>query len=1181
MRFNRLRDTVRANRRLSGLAGAVTALFAIALLGGPANPQGSAGRILGVVTDQSGGFVANAKVTITDVARGVSQNLTTDSDGAYAAINLMPGTYTVRAEYKGFKTFERKNVLLEVGKDVRVDAVLQPGAASETIVITEEVPMVDTTSTTLGGTISNEIINDLPLNGRNYQNLISLRPGTSIYPGGGPWTQTTNGIRPEDTSYIVDGVTNDESFMGLSVTNAAAVLGDAATLLPIDAIQEFNTQVNPKAEFGWKPGAITSVGLKSGANEVHGSAYAFGRSDKFDARNYFDPVGTTKTPVELEQYGGSFGGRLVPDKLFYFGAFEGQMYTVGNSLPGHVPTSASVAGGSGNGCAVLTTGDCTISVADATADLKAQNPNFVVNPLSNYLLGFYTRNASQGSFVSLNYPNVNSSKNALGKVDYHISDHNALSGSYFFGNDTIIGMDFNELLPQFRTRVHSRAQALAAHWAWTPSSTWANELRGGFTHYTLQILPDDISAKYSINTGITNLLLNGIPNVRITGLTELGAFHNFPKIVGPDKVYDFIDQVSNLHGKHAFKFGGELRRDLVHQATFRAGRGRVKFNSLEDFLSGGVHNVNFLAGDPTRNMSQWLYAGYAQDDWRITKKITLNLGLRYEFQVVPTDSRNLLGNVDIATGAFEQVGKNISSIYNPDHKNFSPRLGVAWDVTGKGTTVVRAGGSIVYSLLTMSTFMSQQNTQNTVTLGVGTVPTGATLIYGSQCASGCSGIGSIFATGVTLFPTSPGNPVGITWKDQTTAIYPSSVTNQVQCGDGLGNDPGPCDSFAMNRNFRTPYVENWTLGIQHAFSGKLSIDATYVGNHAVKLPGVVDLNQPTAGSGWTAADIAAGAANSDGNEQLQRPYTLNGKAPYLGFLNYLSNFYGSTYHGLQTTLTARNYHGLDFVAGYTYSHALDDLSSNWVAFLPMDSGRPFLDHASSDEDIRHRFTFSITYALPERKTKSQVLEGWQVNTIITMQSGQPWNINDQSFDFSGTGELADRWNFYGNPSDFKSQGPNALPYFPGTSNSACAQKAAALDGTNPIQPFTTALGIGGCYANGSSILIPNGLGTIGTLGRNVFRDTGFHNVDLSVSKNFKFGERLRAQFRIETFNIFNHPNFANPNGATSGYGQGAFADPSQPGSFGCGCSTPDNAAFNPVLGSGSNRAIQLGLKFIF
>src|SRR5258708_11995016 len=185
---------------------------------------------------------------------------------------MLQGAYPVRAEFKGVKTFERKNILVEVGKDVRIDAVLNPGSTTETITITEEVPMGEGTCEGLGGTISNEIINELPLNGRNYQNLISLRPGTAVYPGGGPWTQTTNGIRPEDTSFIVDGITNDEAFMGLSVTNAAAVLGDAATLIPIDAIQEFNTQVNPKAEFGWKPGSITTVSLKSSTNQIHGTA---------------------------------------------------------------------------------------------------------------------------------------------------------------------------------------------------------------------------------------------------------------------------------------------------------------------------------------------------------------------------------------------------------------------------------------------------------------------------------------------------------------------------------------------------------------------------------------------------------------------------------------------------------------------------------------------------------------------------------------------------------------------------------------------------------------------------------------------------------------------------------------------------------------------------------------------
>ena len=253
-------------RSINALIGVRPLFLLLALLAGTiqVSSQGSNGEILGTVIDQSGGNVFGATVTITDVARGIPRTLTTDQAGEYVASDLTPGSYTVRVEAKGFKVFERQNVLLEVGKEVRVDAPLQTGSQNETITVTEEVPMVDTTTTTLGGTLSNEIINDLPLNGRNYQNLLTLRPGTTVYPGGGPWTQTTNGARPEDTSYLVDGLSNDEAFMGFSVTNAAAVAGDAATILPIDAIQEFNTQVNPKAEFGWKPGVGTQAVTNGG-----------------------------------------------------------------------------------------------------------------------------------------------------------------------------------------------------------------------------------------------------------------------------------------------------------------------------------------------------------------------------------------------------------------------------------------------------------------------------------------------------------------------------------------------------------------------------------------------------------------------------------------------------------------------------------------------------------------------------------------------------------------------------------------------------------------------------------------------------------------------------------------------------------------------------------------------------
>ena len=644
--------------RFIKLTPVVAAIAVAVVFCSPALPQGNTGRILGTVVDQSGGAVADATVTILDVARGTSSVLTTDSSGAYVALNLLPGTYKVRVEAKGFKAFERQNLLLETGKDLQIDITLQTGSASEVITVTEEIPLIDATSTTLGGTLSNETINDLPLNGRNYQNLLSLRPGTMVYPGGGPWTQSTNGIRPEDTSYIVDGLTNDEAFMGLSVTNAAAVAGDAATLLPIDAIQEFNTQVNPKAEFGWKPGAITSVGIKSGTNTLHGTAYGFGRTDSFDARNYFNPVGTPKPPVELEQFGGTVGGRIIPDKLFYFGGYEGQRYTVGNAIPVSVPTT-------------VPNGDPGNSLPDAIAAIGGPGN---VNALSNYLLQFYGANSQTGpnaNVITRTFPNVNNSNNAIGKVDYHLNDRNTISGSYFFGNDSLIAMDAPETIAEFRTGIDSRAQALSAHWAWIPNSTWANELRYGFTHYTLDIIPSNVNTKYDINTGITNPVLGGLPNIRVTGFSELGGFHNFPKIVGPDSVNDIIDQVSYLRGKHAVKFGGEIRGDQVHQGTFRAGRGRIKFNSFQDFLLGNPDSVSLLAGDPTRNLTQRLYALYAQDDWRITKNITLNLGLRWEYQGVPSEANNLLGNWEPSVG-LEQVGKISARFIRATTRTFHP-----------------------------------------------------------------------------------------------------------------------------------------------------------------------------------------------------------------------------------------------------------------------------------------------------------------------------------------------------------------------------------------------------------------------------------------------------------------------------------------------------------------------------
>ncbi len=1132
----------------------------------PLAAQTDRGRILGNVHDSTGAVVVGAKVAITDVQRGISRNLVTDSAGAFQAPDLLPGTYRIRVESQGFKTEERPNILIEVGKDVRVDFGLQPGEASQTITVVSDVPLVNTINATLGGTVDNKTINELPLNGRNYQNLLSLRPGVMVYAGGGPWTQVANGMRPEDTSFVVDGVSDDEAFMGLSITNAAAVAGDAATLLPIDAIQEFNVEENPSAEFGWKPGAITTVGLKSGTNQLHGTAYGFGRSDSFDARNFFNRAPDPKTPVSLEQYGGTLGGHIIKDKLFYFGGYEGQRYTVGNSFVYSLPTTASLATASNPA------GDPTSSIPDAERDLASKNI-----PLSQASLGIlplYGTNDTQSTSITRGFNNVNSSNNALGKIDYHINERHTLSGSYFFGNDKLVAEDSLETQPFFLTQIHSRAQTLAAHETWVANSRTVNDIRFGFTRYTLSIAPVDQNkpaTSYGLNTGITNPVLGGLPGIRVTGFTELGGFPSFPKYVGPDNTFSLQDNVSYLRGKHALKFGGELRDLRVHQGTWRKGRGEFRFGSLEDFLAGNPSRATLLAGVPTRDLSQWEYSGFAQDDWRITPKVTINLGLRYEYDAPPTEAHNMLGNWEPGVG-LEQLGKNISSIYKPDHRNFSPRVGFAWDVTGKGTTVVRAGGSLIYDVLTMNTFLSQQNTQNAITLGLGVLPTGAPQVVNGVTTAGP---GNILASAVTI----PGSSLKWTGSSVGGAtIFPSNVTSFLQCGDGIGNDPGPCDIMAMDRNYRNPYVTNWTLGIEHAFTGNLSWDVSYVGTHGSKLTGIYDINQINPQS---PAENTVACNHCEDNSH--RPFAA--QFPYLEFINFMTNVYRSNYHGLQTSLNARNMHGLTFIAGYTYSHSLDNMSYNWNQYLPLNSLNPKGDYANSDFDMRHRLTLSLTYALPSKKSPLQLLEGWQVNSIVTLQSSMPWQTFDSSNDLSATGEFADRWNFFGNPADFKSGGANPIPCFGFGGSAGCSpnipgpcMQAASAMGPGAV----TSLNNLGCYMAGNSVMIPPALGTFGNLGRNMFRDTGYRNLDLSIAKNFHLKERLTAQFRAEFFNVLNHPNFANPWDGTSGYGPGALtSDPSGPGVFGCGCATPDTAAVNPVLGSGGARAIQLGLKMIF
>jgi hypothetical protein len=1189
--------------------------------------QGSQGSISGTVTDQSGAAVPSAKVTITDTQRNVSRVLTTDNAGAYAAPNLIPSTYNVRVEFQGFKNADRRDLLLEVGQDLRVDVPMQTGDQTETVTVTEEAPALNTSNAELGGSLSNQVINDLPLNGRNFENLLDLRPGVVKYPGNAGWTQATNGLRPHDNFFMVDGINSNDPWMAQSMMNAVMAAGDAGTMLPIDAINEFQTQQNPRAEYGWKPGAVVNVGIKSGSNAFHGTAYAYGRTSAWDANNFFsNEVGQPLPPLSLEQYGASIGGPIIRNKLFFFANFESQQYTVGSPFVHSVPFTAPGTGTASNNLI----GACNSALAAGNLSaLSAQLAGLssTCAPLSNYP-GLFP-SSSTGTYPTA-LASTNSIFSGVGRLDYRINDKNSINGMFFRspGAGTFVDNAPAEIAPQWLTTQYARSQVMSGNWVYVATPTVVNSVRIGWSSYH-QIFgtpdvgenPDDYSyggATYHFYTGQDDPVFGGFPRIQINGFPsfQLGGPASWPKTVGPDSVYQFTDSVSVQRGNHAIKFGGEVLLNRSNDNVTSNNKGPAAFRSLDDFFSGTLKTAHITSGDTARFLSDQGYAVFIQDDWRLSRRLTVNLGLRYELTTVVQAANNLLGNFLPGQGLYQVGSTQLPNAMNGDHKDFAPRVGFAWDIAGNGRTVVRGGAGVYYSQASFDSFMAVANLY-----GLRTIPTGVPLYANGNptptTAGGSINVASIVYSGSSLgAPNTPGSiEYGWNHNSSSTPLYSLSSA----CGDGTvtlstGFTPQPCSILGIDPNLKTPYVATYNLGIQRALTNNLSLEATYVGNDAQRLFGVTDLNQPqlvngfspgwgnpanpNSAAGQCLASASAGYSNCNPNttaEVAAQPY--NSKFPYLNFIDYLQNSNTSNYNALQVALTQRQTHGLSFVLGYTYAHSLSENYDNWSFVTPINTASQKSIYGDSMFDIRHHFTASVTYLLPGKKTRSQLLDGWSINSIVLLQSSAPWAINDLTTDFSGTNELnnpigsnGEQWDFFGNPSDFQTrmsfndtngcsngQCTTGIPYYPGTSNPACLAQSTAL-GPLAVASLTNL----GCYANGKSILIPPPYGSYGTTGNNIFRGMPYYNVDMSITKAFRFKERVTAQFRAEFFNVFNHVNIANPEGGPGGFEAG-FTDPSGTGGAGFGFqnSTPDVVSSNAVLGSGGPRAIQLGLKLIF
>ncbi len=1138
--------------------------------------QTSAGRFSGQVTDASGGTVADASVTIENLGTHVSRVVHTSASGDYVAPELEPGAYSITAEASGFGKVERRRIQLEVGEDYRVDFQLKPGGVTESVEVKDEAPLTEVTNATLNGVLSNKAINELPLQGRDFQNLLPLHPGVQRDPGGGFHTLTSNGNRPDDNNFLIDGATDNDVYYGETVMNDAGISGTPASTLPLDAIQEFNTQEEPQADFGAKPGVVVNIGIKSGTDAFHGTAYYFHRNAAFDARNYYDPKPEAISSLLLHQFGASFGGPIIKGKWFFFANYEGVRDKVGNPFNADSPVTSSLVGRVDPGDFDPT--QYSIVDAEAAAGCNA-NPS-PCNPLSLALTKFFptnpglTADPNDPSAINFNFNNTNREDNVVFKTDYHLNDKNTFSGRFIYANSREIEEDTTPIAAQWLSTAAPQTQVFGVDWTWTPNSRWVNDARFSYNRFYEKIAPVDANVNpmtYGLNTGVTDPRLFGFPSINpdLNTFNSLGGNGSWPLWTTPSRTENYSDTATWSRGKHSLRFGGVFTHGDVNYYRAGDGRGQVEFDSLSDFLSGTVDSWAFLYGNPARDVSLKSFGLFAQDDYRVTRRVTVNLGVRYDVTFPIKDSQNLLANF-IPTEGLVQVGNGISQPYKTNYNNISPRLGVAWDVFGTGKTVVRGGFGMIFVQPSIRTFMFNGG-------GLNLNPSGVNKVVDNTDGTSTT----IPGTGtLTTFLVTGADPSAVNWSTSGTIFPPSTDANS--CSATV-----PCTVFGVDPNLKTPYVLQWNLNVQQVIAPNTLLQIAYVGNRGVKLYSITDPNQANPAISTANPDFELFSDNS-AVEQLARPYTTNCPTtvvgglgtggpcfPYLGFFNQLGNQSSSIYHGLQVTVTKKYSHGLYLLGGYTYSHAIDTAgATSNLADVPQNSQDYAAEKGSGDYDIRHRFTLSATWELPSVHSWGQMLEGWQINTLITAQGGYPMEFYDASDDFTGTGEGFnndgnDRWNILGNPANIH-WGRNAgegIPFVsdgdPGYSSCLAAANTPAL-----LDALTQNTG---CFVQNGTVLYPNAVGTFGNMGRNIFRGPGFADWDGSVGKVWRVSEKVRLQFRGEVFNVLNHPIFSvgsirkNLGSTRLGYARG----------------TPDVWASNPVIGSGGSRHIQLGLKLIF
>jgi Carboxypeptidase regulatory-like domain/TonB-dependent Receptor Plug Domain len=1067
--------------------------------------QSDTGRITGTITDSSGAVVSGATINVTNIGKQRTVTVQSGGAGEYSVPSLAPGDYKIEVTSPNFKN-ETQMATLQVQQALTLNFTLSAGSTTETVQVSGAAPVLSTDQSDIGDVITGRQIVELPLNTRDFTQLAELTPGVSRgmningnstgtqgnaetyrYSTVGGAALVVNGLRPQANNFLLDGFDNNESLVNTIIFFPSP-----------DAIQEFKVQTNvAPAEYGRAGGAIVNTAIRSGTNDIHGTIFEYFRNSALDATPWQPINNATKPLFHQNQFGAAIGGPIIKNKLFFFVDYQG-LRTMQPNTPDYVTVPTLLQRNSGftnfseistpiinpaTGMAypgnILPVGQLNPAAVAYLNAFPAPNCSAAINPNCQTLTNNYTTTRQ----------NIYDFNDFDARFDYNIGAKDNAFFRYSYGNDVYTKTSIFQNLPAGFGSGTNPTLPWSAVIEETHlfSSNLVNEARFGFIHTDFGYTPPLDSIPVSANLGIVNANVNaaGQPDPLLGGGALIGGFNTQLEYTGDYGPYDVpqdswqeADNLSWVKGKHTMKFGANIIRRQVN--FFRPITGKGYFDlcgngtspatitgyEVTDLLVGFVCSYSegpVLGYSETRN---WELGFYGQDDWKITPRLTVNYGLRWDVLTWPVEKFNNQANFNIATGQLELAGQdgNSRSFIPVSYHNFAPRIGFAYDLSGNGTTKISGGYGIFYFVDRGG--ISNQLAQNPPFSGEATFnylngyritftgqgPTGTQ--NGSMCLTNCSNQG-------TTIPLPSKGPLVVDLADPTNVSI----------------------SVATLPTNETPSVQEWNFQFEHQLDSSTVLSLAYVGDKGTHLVTYFNYNRQQYGLAPCSVTSPAGC-----------------NFPALGDINTQATIGNSSYNALQINLTRRFIHGFQFGAAYTWSHAIDNSPDAYDSYSGsvVDYRDLAAERASSDYDMRNRLVLSGLYALPFGRGQQfggnwnsftdAVLGGWQTNLIFTAQSGTPFDV------LCGQENPEVRCDLVGNPS----AGVSGLYAF------------------NPaaFAPVPTS-------SNGTAI-------GPGTTPRNYLTGPGFTDVDFSVFKNFKFGERVNTQFRAEFFNLFNTPHFVQP-----------------------------------------------------